>query len=120
MNPTDSALLALFTFLLGLLVGHRLSLFRDRRKERNEVALRLKVAFERALEHGSIKHERADWLLYLHLTGRLNRIACERAMAEHQAASRDTEDNPLGEPSYRNPDRVKAATATLHRLIKLS
>ena len=71
MNET--LYLGLLTFLLGLLVGNRMSLWRERRKEFNEVAVRIRVALKSRAKDpqpsfsNNEKIDAADTELFLHL-----------------------------------------------------
>ena len=82
-------ILPILTFLGGLLVGNRLAIGRDRRRERNVVAQRLRVAL---LNRGGL--DRIDTDLYLQMLSFWPRWRFRRAVERHQKATADHQYDP--------------------------
>ncbi len=61
----ESILVPAFTFLLGLILGHRLALGRDKRKEFNDAASRFKSAFVEGIHRLSDQERQNDLYEFL-------------------------------------------------------
>jgi hypothetical protein len=111
----ESVAFGLLTFLLGLIVGHRMTLWRERRKEFNEVAARVRVALKSRSQNlrpyfGTAgKIAATDMELFEHLLGRWHRPGFRRAWANYEAACKETVQDTLGRSSYPNPEAISAA-----------
>jgi hypothetical protein len=109
----DSVLLGLFTFAAGLLIGHRLSLGRDKRKEFNEAVQPIRAYFLAESENPSAYRKQPltselDLLFYkIHVWDRRKlRKAIAAFHVEKQAAEVR---NKLGEVLYGETKTIKEA-----------
>lgn len=111
----ESAIIGLLTFLLGLIVGHRMTLWREQRKEFNEVAARIRVALKSRLKSsrprfGTFgKIDAIDIEIFEHLPGRWKRWGFRRAWHNYETACEQTVQDAYGQSSYRNPYIVSQA-----------
>lgn len=119
--PSCGAIAASFlTFLLGLFLGHRLSLWRERRKEFNEVAVRIRVvlmAHQADLRPYRKSVDSADLEVFRHLLPARKKLSFARAWTAYEAAEANTVQDAYGQSSYGNPESVAAA---LRRLIRFT
>jgi len=117
----DPVPLSLLTFCVGLIVGHRLSIGRDKRKEYNVAAARIIATLESRLAGRYVDLAGPDdWIVFEHLLPPLKRGRWQRARKAYEDALTDT----VREPTYssvsnRNPDNVTARLKELVALISL-
>ena len=112
LHMTETLAFGLLTFLGGLLIGHRMTLSRDRRKEFNEVAARIRVALKSRTQSPrpyfgtSGRIDGTDMELFLHLLSALSRRKFEQAWSRYEAECKNTNTDSLGGVSYKNPETV--------------
>ena len=101
------------TFLLGLVAGHRLTLGRDRRKERNEAAMPIREWLLRQVERPSPYGKQpglADQDAFVQcLPSRERKGFSEALIALDHAEACERQKDGAGQVSYRDPDRVRRA-----------
>ena len=110
------------TFLLGLLLGHRFALFRDIRKELNELItpVRAELAAEAnnpsPFRRGISRHDADTIAARLHWPARHRFLqACE----QYWKAKEDQHQDELGQPLYVNPDAVRDTAQHLRQKIPI-
>jgi len=109
---TNGVVVSLVTFLLGLLLGHWLRIEGDKRKEFNEVALRIRVALKSSLSgeghcHAGVKRE--DMELFSHLLRWWQRGGFTEVWALYEAECKNcqTQDAVYGTVVYRKSERLE-------------
>ena len=121
MNETLTV--GLLTFLFGLLLGHRMNLWREKRKEFNEVATRILVALksrQRSPQPYFTTEEKIsgkDMETFQHLLHPWKRSSFKAAWAAYQAECDDLTRDSVGQAFYSRPDAVGKA---LDKLIRYS
>lgn len=114
-HMSTSLVVGLLTFLLGLLLGHRMTLWREHRKEFNEVAARIRVALKsrrsepRPYVGTACKIDAADLERFERLLGGGKRAKFRRAWTNYQAERERTEQDSYGQAFYQNPEVVAAS-----------
>ncbi|MDP2759460.1 MAG: hypothetical protein Q8O64_03510 [Sideroxyarcus sp.] len=108
----NGVVVSLVTFLLGLLLGHWLRIEGDKRKEFNEVALRIRVALKSSLSgdghcHAGVKRE--DMELFSHLLRWWQRGGFTEAWALYEAECKNcqTQDPVYGSVVYQKTERLE-------------
>ena len=113
----DPILLSLFTFFAGLLIGHRLTLGREKRKEFNEVAQRVRSVLLSECERPSPYSKfisRDDMDLFIQVLPPLKRRGFNRALERYYQAIREAQSRGVtGEVLYTNTDAIKEAAQDL-------
>jgi hypothetical protein len=113
MNNCDigtTAIVSLLTFFLGLFLGHRLSLERDKRKEYNEVADI--VYFALINEKRSIGMSKGpteeELLQLLRRSSYIDRFRIKTVIDKYRAAKKNiiVSRSPSGQPLFSNIDNV--------------
>jgi hypothetical protein len=117
----DAATLSLLTFFLGLFIGHRLTLARDRRREFNQIVEPLRPGILDEAEAPNpmrlvINRHQADAIACRLCWGRAERFlkACHEYWDAHDKHDKDD----LGQPLYRNPEPVRQAVKKLLEYVK--
>ena len=106
---------SLFTFFLGLLLGNRLALWRERRKEFNEVAVRIRVALKERADDPqpyfstAEKIEKADMELFIHLLPIWKRSRFKRVWQVYEAERKFITRDEAGQAYYESPQKVANA-----------
>lgn len=93
LGPVGAALWGFFCLTIGALLGHWLSLGRERRKERNEVAQRIRGALLRNRDEPDLEDELpgpADIDLLAQMLPRRSQQGFRKAAAEYQKKARET------------------------------
>jgi len=109
----DPLFVNLLTFAAGLLLGHWLSLGRDKRKEFNEVAQRVRAVFLGERESPSpyrkpVSSEDID--LFTQVLPTWKRQGFRRALGRYNQAKKSAEtQNECGEVLYSSTDAIKEA-----------
>lgn len=120
----NGSFLALLTFLLGLLFGHRFALGREKRKEWNDAVERMRIPLLKALNHpahigldaGTVDALRQVAEAMLPKRGLIRRI--DLHLARHREISRDYQRDDAGGIVY--TDCQNAAMKTeIESLLKL-
>lgn len=110
MSTLDPTLLALFTFAVGLLIGHRLSLGREKRKEFNEAVQPFRTIFLAESENPSAYRElpaRSELDLMLQLMLPWKRRGFRKTLdAFHQAKCAAEVRNELGGVLYNDTTAI--------------
>ena len=111
MNTT--IYVSLWTFFLGLLLGHRLALWRERRKEFNEVALRIRIALKDHLANmrpGQAIIKKEDMELFSHLLPWWRKRGFVKACASYTDACINAQQQTCsGELYYRETQHIVKA-----------
>lgn len=114
--------LPVFTFLLGLVVGHWLAIHRDKRKEYNELVTPLRKKISSEADHPSAmiiaisRHDadaigaRLNWLCNIYFME-----ACERYWKAKEGKKQDN----LGQPFHTDEDAVREAAKQLLKKIPI-
>jgi hypothetical protein len=105
----DPIFLSLLTFCLGLFVGHRLTLSRDRRKDFNEVAqpLREILLKERcgpspnSAGIGKVDADRLESVIPI-----WKRSSFKKAWEAYCKSKEEIFQDPIGQPFYKNPENI--------------
>jgi hypothetical protein len=105
----DPYLLSLLTFFLGLILGHRLTLWRDKRKEFNEIAqpIRVKLLNEREAVDtivpgpSEIDADQLEGMLPL-----WNRRRFRKTWDAYCCGKEQTTQDSFGGLSYANPEQI--------------
>ena len=111
----ESIVVGLLTFFLGLLLGHRMSLWRDRRKEFNEVAAKIRVALKSRRNSPRTgfgtagKIETKDMEVFIHLLGSWKRARFQRAWRLYEEECPRIKQDASGQTFYENPEAIAAA-----------
>jgi hypothetical protein len=113
MNINDigtTAIVSLLTFFLGLFLGHRLSLSRDKRKEYNEVADIVYFALinEKRRIGMSKGPTEKELLQLLRRSSYIDRFRIKTVIDKYIAAKKNiiVSRSPYGEPLFSNIDNV--------------
>jgi hypothetical protein len=110
------------TFLLGLLLGHRFALFRDKRKELNELVGPVRRELSAEAERPSpmragIRGDDVDAIAArLHW---INRRRFLKACESYWQAKQQTEKDALGQPFHDDPESIRQAVQVLLVLLAL-
>lgn len=124
-HMSDSVIVGLFTFLLGLVLGHRLTLWREQRREFNEVATRVRVALRARLSNPSPyfgtagRIDASDLEMLEHLLGPWGRTKYRKAKDDYEAECKKTRSDTLGQVSYENPSVISSELAKVLKTISL-
>lgn len=109
---TNGVVVSLVTFLLGLLIGHWLRIEGDKRKEFNEVALRIRVALKSSLFgdghcHAGVKRE--DMELFSHLLRWWQKNGFIKAWASYEDECKNCQiqDPVYGSTVYQKTERLE-------------
>lgn len=119
LDPTITHLLS---FLAGAFVGHRLAISRDKRKEINEVAQRLRAVLIKERGHlspmaaGATEIDLDALRSHLHLWQRRRFDAAVQRYQQTKQA--ELAQDACGGALYRNPQAVSAAIGALMRFTK--
>jgi hypothetical protein len=113
-SPYYTVLIGLLTFFLGLLVGHRLSLGRDRRKEFNDVAKRLRIAWSE-----TYTNDADDLVVFENTMGYWQRRHFRKAWATYQAERKRFKVDKFARLTHDNPEALERARQDLIPFTKL-
>ena len=122
---TETIFLPLLTFLLGLLFGHRLSLWREKRKEFNEVAVRILVAIEsrardpRPYFSTAGKIDGRDLAVFENLLHPWSRVSFKASWKKYEEECQNTTQDIVGQISYANPSAVSGLLEKVGKFTKL-
>ena len=112
---SESIVVGLFTFFLGLLLGHRMSLWRERRKEFNEVAVKIRVALKSRRDRPSTRFSKAseieskDMEVFVHSLSSWKKARFQRTWNAYESECTRTKQDALGQTSYEDSEAVAAA-----------
>ena len=109
---TNGVVVGLITFLLGLLLGHWLRIEGDKRKEFNEVALRIRIALKSSLaDNGRCPAgiDPKDMELFSHLLRWWQKSSFIKAWASYEAECKNcqTQDAVYGSVEYQKTERLE-------------
>lgn len=109
---TNVAVVSLVTFLLGLLLGHWLRIEGDKRKEFNEVALRIRVALKSSLSGDGHCHagiDPKDMELFSHLLRWWQKSCFTKAWASYEDECKNcqTQNAVYGSVEYQKTERLE-------------
>ncbi|MEW8139128.1 MAG: hypothetical protein AB2761_18855 [Candidatus Thiodiazotropha endolucinida] len=119
-----TTIISVLTFLLGLIFGHRFALFRDRRKEYNEIA---DIVYSSLLEEK--KHAEREMITkgpteedFQHLLRRsyfIRRMMIKKSLDTYRTAHMNViiDRSSSGQPIYRNVNDVVIAINKLIRSV---
>lgn len=129
MTPTEIIELNIACTLIGFLLGNRLAIVRDRRKEWNEITSPVRIALL-SIKNGSFIDLPGDWEMTFRLIGEeicLLRRPCLRRAVEEYKKSRSEENQNRYNPEtgqvengapYKDPEWIERAAKDLLKYLK--
>lgn len=121
---TNGVVVSIVTFLLGLLLGHWLRIEGDKRKEFNEVALRIRVALKSSLSGDGHCHagiDPKDMELFSHLLRWWQKSCFTKAWASYEDECKkcQTQDAVYGSVAYQKTERLEKLLQNIIRFTAL-
>lgn len=113
-------LLALFSILVGGIIGYRFALHNERRKEFNEIADRLFLNVDVKVVAASGHHfaiDRQDVKLIRRRMGFMQRRSFDRALAEFDKVATHTVTDTVGQVYYEDPEGVNRTLAEIAKCL---
>lgn len=105
----DPSFLSLLTFCLGLLVGHRLTLSREKRKEFNEIAQALREILLKERSGPSPNSAGIGKIDADHLESAMptwKRSSFRKTWEAYRKSKEETFQDSVGQPFYKNPENI--------------
>ena len=121
LDITTAVLFSVLGGLAGYFIGHRLELHRDKRKEYNEIAVRMRTALHRAAGSGQpteLPASDVEWEILLDYQWWPRRWALRWARKDWLDSFREFKQDDIGQITYPNEVRNNAITARLLRHLK--
>lgn len=112
----STAVVSIVTFVLGLLLGHRLALGRDKRKEFNEAAQPVREwLLQEASEPSPYRKQpsRLEMDTFVSCLSSRDRSRFNAALQDYRSECKNEESNSYGDVSYGDPERVKEPACRL-------